>query len=417
MEVKDDLVYFTGAQVRLTENYKIKPTDGAYQPNYTVSEQFPANIFIAAFDYNKSDFRYLTYIGTVKTRFYSFKLDQEKNVYIIGQYEDDDILMTEGAYSQISGNEGIYLGKLDSTLSHAKYFVGISEQDNAMGNFNGYDIAPFSNGDVAVVSQVLDPQFPIEEYNFYYKNDDPFYDVLGGGTSITKLNQNATEVIAAAHIEYFVTPLLNKIIAKVDNHDNLYIYSHATEDSLPTTPNHLGNKFLGDAATPGYLTVFDSNLDSLKYGTYICGNKDLYIKEIDIDSSGNVALLSYTWSYEYMPVTGGFFESFGDMDAHILVLKPDFVTGVEAEVIFDSSVKTYPNPISNGKLNIVLEDNEEVIGMQVYSYLGELVFNSEFADNTFTKEIELNVDNYTKGAYVIRIQCKDKVISKNIIVE
>ncbi len=94
-----------------------------------------------------------------------------------------------------------------------------------------------------------------------------------------------------------------------------------------------------------------------------------------------------------------------------------FETGVEEDIFSNSFIKAYPNPVSNGTLSIDLDNPEEIQTVQMFNYMGELVASFPELRNTYSKNLQLHIGNYPSGAYVIRISCKDKVISKNIIVE
>ncbi len=94
------------------------------------------------------------------------------------------------------------------------------------------------------------------------------------------------------------------------------------------------------------------------------------------------------------------------------------LTSIEDDIQKDNSQAViYPNPISNGTLSIDLDNPEEILSVQMFNYMGELLASFPELRNTYSKILQLQIGNYPSGAYVIRISCKDKVISKNIIVK
>ncbi len=93
------------------------------------------------------------------------------------------------------------------------------------------------------------------------------------------------------------------------------------------------------------------------------------------------------------------------------------ITSVNEQTGSKINLTVYPNPVSNGTLSIDLDQAEEIKTVQIFNYMGELVANFPEMENTYSKNLQLQIGNYPSGAYVIRINCKDKPISKNIIVE
>ncbi len=419
MVVKNNLAYFIGGHVLINDDYKIRPTENAYKADFDYlqsSTGYWANSCIAAFDYKSSSFKYFTYIGKASTWLTNLKISDNNNIYVEGYFDQNAITVTEGAYNNITEDAGYFVAKFDSSLTENKYTAGIANRE--YGSDRYFDIALYQNEDVAIVSNALHPQFSKDKYNSYFECDDPAYSELYTGTSATKLNSEGTEVVGAVYIEHFVINNNEDIKAAIDKFDNLYIGTHAAMSYLPTTSNHICNSFYADAATPIYITVFDKNLDTLKYGTYLCGNGESYVKDIDINSEGNLSILAYTFADENLPLSnGGFNKGFGDMDSYILVLKPDFETGVAEEIFYNNFAKAYPNPISNGALSIDFDQPENISSVELYNYMGELVRSYTELGNTYSNNLQLEIGTHPPGAYVVRVKCADKIISKNIIIE
>ncbi len=72
----------------------------------------------------------------------------------------------------------------------------------------------------------------------------------------------------------------------------------------------------------------------------------------------------------------------------------DFITGIETNEL--SNVKVYPNP-SNSVVNIDLTSN--ISRVIVYNFVGQVVFEQ---NNTKTETIQLNVNSYEVGAYLVK---------------
>lgn len=78
---------------------------------------------------------------------------------------------------------------------------------------------------------------------------------------------------------------------------------------------------------------------------------------------------------------------------------------------FDSNTfSIYPNP-SNGHFTIQLKDSNEASNIEILSILGQKIFTKENYNGT-----SLNVNNISKGIYIIRITQDSKTTSKKIII-
>ncbi len=414
MEVVDGIIYFIGAHRRETEDYIIHASQNAYKTEYIEGDM--ANAIVGAFDYKTSSFKYLTYLGTNTVYNLSMAVTEEKDICVLGIYQDYGIQGTEGSFSNIQSEEGTFVAKFDSSLQHAKYISIL--HDRGYWNGNTFNIEAYPNGDLVIVTSSLPPIFEKDAYTYYFK-DKTGWCPEGLGLSIMRLSNDGSQIVSSAFIEMDIYLGTEDIVVDLDKDENIYVYSQVTNDSMPVTKGYFCNEIIGNNhRETGYFQVFNPNLDSLLYATYLCADWDVFVKDIDIDSAGNVALLSLVGPGDLLPVTEGEFQQhFGDLDVYLLVIKPDIGTGVEEDVIFDSFPKAYPNPIANGTLSIDLDQAEEITNVQMFNYMGELVASFPELENTYTKNLQLQIGNYPAGAYVIRISCKEKVISKNIIVE
>lgn len=77
----------------------------------------------------------------------------------------------------------------------------------------------------------------------------------------------------------------------------------------------------------------------------------------------------------------------------------------------DEQLTVYPNP-SKGKITI--SSTEKIIGFEIYNSVGEVII-SELKTNNQSKSIDLS--NYSKGIYVIRMNTGNKSYTKKIILK
>ncbi len=81
--------------------------------------------------------------------------------------------------------------------------------------------------------------------------------------------------------------------------------------------------------------------------------------------------------------------------------------GIEDENI-KSEIDVYPNP-TKGNINII-SNNHKIENVHIYNSIGKLL-------NTFVinnNEISLDISNFKKGIYILKLQCKNAVITKKI---
>ena len=82
-----------------------------------------------------------------------------------------------------------------------------------------------------------------------------------------------------------------------------------------------------------------------------------------------------------------------------------------SNVDFDANeFNIYPNP-SNGNVKINLENSNEKYSVQVFSILGQKVFEKEYTNSSSAA-----VNNLQKGVYLVKITNDNKSVTKKLIV-
>ncbi|KAF5030357.1 hypothetical protein DSECCO2_638990 [anaerobic digester metagenome] len=76
----------------------------------------------------------------------------------------------------------------------------------------------------------------------------------------------------------------------------------------------------------------------------------------------------------------------------------------------ENAISIYPNP-TNGIINI--ENSEEIIQINVYNSIGDLVYSKLNHENN----TEIDLSNKPKGIYFIELISKDKTFKDKIIIE
>ena len=107
-----------------------------------------------------------------------------------------------------------------------------------------------------------------------------------------------------------------------------------------------------------------------------------------------VALFDWTKAAAFYPVFNG------------LVNGDQFMTVTED----NANITVYPNPVKD-LVKIVSDEN--IKSVSVFNMFGQLVIDREVSGN----EVELNMDSYAAGVYMVRITTDNNVTVKNIVVE
>jgi hypothetical protein len=85
-------------------------------------------------------------------------------------------------------------------------------------------------------------------------------------------------------------------------------------------------------------------------------------------------------------------------------------SGLGLETLSQEDFKIYPNP-SNGDFNIVFDDSNGTHSVEIFSLLGQKVFEKEK-----TASSSISVNNLQKGTYLIKVTKDSKSIVKKIVI-
>lgn len=87
-----------------------------------------------------------------------------------------------------------------------------------------------------------------------------------------------------------------------------------------------------------------------------------------------------------------------------------------AQLSLEHAIKLYPNPASE-LINLAFELNEERnVSISLYNILGETVF--ELSEVALKKQVfNVNVSDFSKGVYFVRIQSENESVTKKITIE
>ncbi|WP_394750099.1 thrombospondin type 3 repeat-containing protein [Spongiimicrobium salis] len=83
-------------------------------------------------------------------------------------------------------------------------------------------------------------------------------------------------------------------------------------------------------------------------------------------------------------------------------------------VILNTEAFIYPNPITNGNLTVVLDDNSlESVQLALYTFSGSTVFRKDFKVSNGT--VNFNVDNLSRGVYLLNVRTDKELLNYKIV--
>jgi hypothetical protein len=87
-------------------------------------------------------------------------------------------------------------------------------------------------------------------------------------------------------------------------------------------------------------------------------------------------------------------------------------TGVDEQAGFNASVSVFPNP-SNGNVNIVSEDANNMIGFQVYDATGKMIKNE---NNVTAQRHVIGAGELSAGFYLVNIMFENGIVTKKLVI-
>lgn len=100
-----------------------------------------------------------------------------------------------------------------------------------------------------------------------------------------------------------------------------------------------------------------------------------------------------------------------DMQNGFYVFDVSSIVTSKQELNDENKVKIYPNP-TNGKVNIKLADNLSY-NLDVLDYQGKLVYQNKSAQ----KVLDVDLGNFTKGIYLVKISTKKEVSTYKLVLQ
>jgi hypothetical protein len=296
------------------DSYDYPTTPGAYDTSYNGV----GDAFVSKLDNTLTSLLASTYIGGSSVDYaYALALDSSGNVFVAGYTDSYDYPTTPGAYDTSSNGVGDALGdafvsKLDNTLTSllaSTYIGGSNYYDWA------YALALDSSGNVFVAGWTTSSDYPTTPGAY-----DTSYNGVSDGF-VSKLNNTLTSLLASTYIGGSDVDWASALA--LDSSGNVFVAGHTDSYDYPTTPGAYDTSYNG--VIDVFVSKLNNTLTSLLASTYIGGGSDVdYAYALALDSSGNVFVAGFTYSYDYPTTPGAYDTSFnGTIDAFVSKLDND----------------------------------------------------------------------------------------------
>jgi Chitobiase/beta-hexosaminidase C-terminal domain/EPTP domain/Dockerin type I domain/Beta-propeller repeat len=328
----------------LTRSPDFPTTINAYDRNLS---SVSGDAFISRFDSNLENILSSTYLGGGgDNSAVSICMDVSGNVYVYGQSQPG-FPTTAGAYdgTHDGGPSGdvfdITISKLDGTLENllASTYLGGSDVDRAVGK-----ISLDGNGNVYVTGNTDSSSFPTTPgvYDSTHNGDTDVF--------VSKLDSNLENLLASTFLGGSGTDQAYSMF--IAGNGTIYVTGPTGSSDFPVTANAVDTALNGQ--TDAFVSMFDSNLESLMASTFLGEEGDDCANSIIVDANGKIVVAGYTDSTNYPTTSSAYDETHnGGNDAFVT----KFVFNTSSEWKLETVDET--GDVGQG-CSVVVDDNAVV---------------------------------------------------------
>lgn len=329
-------MYITGT----TWSIDYDTTAGVIQ-NYNAGNY---DVFCTKLNSNGSDLIFSTYIGGSKADFgYDICLDKFGYIYLTGNTNSSDFIITPGAYqsSILNTNESdCFITKINPLADSIIYstYLGGERMDK------GIRIKTDDNGNAYVAGITTSWQFDITPGAFQINGGYP-YTFGGCDLFITKLNPTGTGLVYSTYLGVYGSPDYFADI-ELDNNNCVYVLGSTVAHNFYTTPGaYQTSMFVNNGFSDAFVFKLNKTGTACVYSTYFGGDKEDYTKDLAIDKDGNIYILGTTNSIVF-PITPGAINEADNNYTKIYIAKLDSsLSTLKASAKFGSNNMDYVSSV------------------------------------------------------------------------
>ncbi|MBX3080240.1 MAG: SBBP repeat-containing protein [Anaerolineae bacterium] len=209
--------------------------------------------------------------------------DGSGNAYITGYTESTNFPAANALQGSLSGNYDAFVTKLSSTGNALIYstYLGGSAADY------GYSLTVDNTGNAYIAGITASTNFP---------TSNPFQGTRAGQNDafIVKLNTAGSALLYSTYLGGSANDYGEGIA--VDSNGNAYITGYTGSTNFPTL-NPFQAAWAGSNDT--FVTKLNAAGNGLVYSTYLGGSDTDIVRDIAVDSSGNIYVTGETWSTNF----------------------------------------------------------------------------------------------------------------------
>ncbi len=256
-----------------------------------------SDVFVSKLDSGLTSLLASTYLGGSNGDYsISIALDPSGNVYVTGYTYSTAFPTTSGAYdTSFHGWNDVFVSKLNSGLTSllASTFLGGFSDDW------GYSLALDTSGNVYVTGYTGSTNFPTTSGAYDTSFNGGSEDVF-----VSKLDSGLTSLLASTYLGGSSND--SGFSLTLDTSGNVYVVGW-TSGNFPTTSGAYDTSFNGKYDV--FVSKLNSGLTGLLTSTYLGGFGADQGYTLTLDTSGNVYIAGYTYSYLDFPTTSGAYDT------------------------------------------------------------------------------------------------------------
>ncbi len=413
----DSLMYSTYFGGSADENYNYHAIDNSgkvYLLGQTTSSDLPTanaycdslshsgirDVFIARFSSSGNSLEYCTYLGGTDHDYpLAIAADNSGNAYITGYTDSDDFPMVNAYDDSYGDNYDGFVAKL-SIDSQALLF---STYLGGTGNDYGRDIDIDNSGNIYITGNTTSTDFPI--CSAYNSSHNGSHDVF-----LSKMTPGGDSL----HYSTFLGGSgADEAYGLVVNESGYaYISGNTNSSDFPTVDAYDDNV---NGNYDIFISVFSPDASYLDFSSYFGGTYREYVKDIDVDNSGNTYITGYTTSDDF-PMYNAYDSTFS---GNVMFDQPNcFVAAFEIPAVdIESSpglpetyqlTQNYPNPFNNSTVIYYDLVDDCHVTLQIYDILGRYVDRIvDEPQQAGSHQVVWNADDVSSGVYFYMIEAGD----------
>lgn len=114
-------------------------------------------------------------------------------------------------------------------------------------------------------------------------------------------------------------------------------------------------------------------------------------------------------------VTYYYEDSLGCGSVSVQDLTVDICTGI-SDINSEASIALFPNPAKES-VTINFNTDEKINSLEIFTSSGALIYSREFSENNSQKQFEIDLKQFSSGAYILRANSENGVINKKLMIE